>query len=62
MRARRREPAYTIVKAQMPQIRSIDLNIATTWKEFSAGRHGRRRAGRSRHPHPAGAVGGGSAL
>lgn len=31
------EPAYTIVKAQMPQIHAIDLNIAKVWKDFSGG-------------------------
>jgi ABC-type nitrate/sulfonate/bicarbonate transport system substrate-binding protein len=31
------EPAYTIVKAQMPQIHTIDLNIAKVWKDFSGG-------------------------
>ena len=31
------EPAYTLVKAQMPQIHAIDLNIAKVWKDFSGG-------------------------
>jgi NitT/TauT family transport system substrate-binding protein len=31
------EPAYTLVKAAMPQIHSIDLNIAKVWKDFSGG-------------------------
>jgi ABC-type nitrate/sulfonate/bicarbonate transport system substrate-binding protein len=31
------EPAYTLVKAVMPQIHSIDLNIAKVWNDFSGG-------------------------
>jgi NitT/TauT family transport system substrate-binding protein len=31
------EPAYTLVKAAMPQIHSIDLNIAKVWNDFSGG-------------------------
>ncbi len=31
------EPAYTLVKAVMPQIHSIDLDIARVWKDFSGG-------------------------
>ncbi len=31
------EPAYTLVKAQRPQIRTIDLNIAKVWHDFAGG-------------------------
>jgi ABC-type nitrate/sulfonate/bicarbonate transport system substrate-binding protein len=31
------EPAYSLVKAAMPQIHTIDLNIAKVWKDFSGG-------------------------
>ena len=31
------EPAYTLVRAAMPQIHSIDLNIAKVWKDFAGG-------------------------
>lgn len=31
------EPAYTLVKAIMPQIHTIDLNIAKVWREFAGG-------------------------
>src|SRR5580693_4385543 len=31
------EPAYTLVKAVMPQIHAIDLDIAKVWKDFSGG-------------------------
>src|SRR5581483_6498511 len=31
------EPAYTIVKAQMPQIHTLDLNIAKVWHAFAGG-------------------------
>ncbi|MGB7034849.1 MAG: ABC transporter substrate-binding protein, partial [Xanthobacteraceae bacterium] len=31
------EPAYTLVKAVMPQIHTIDLNIAKVWREFAGG-------------------------
>jgi NitT/TauT family transport system substrate-binding protein len=31
------EPAYTLVKAAVPQIHTIDLNIAKVWKDFSGG-------------------------
>ena len=31
------EPAYTLVKAVMPQIRTLDLNIAKVWHAFGGG-------------------------
>jgi len=31
------EPAYTLVKAQRPDIRTIDLNIAKVWKAYTGG-------------------------
>jgi ABC-type nitrate/sulfonate/bicarbonate transport system substrate-binding protein len=31
------EPAYSLVKAAMPQIHTIDLNIAKVWNAFSGG-------------------------
>jgi NitT/TauT family transport system substrate-binding protein len=31
------EPAYTLVKAVMPQIHTIDLGIAKIWKDFAGG-------------------------
>jgi ABC-type nitrate/sulfonate/bicarbonate transport system substrate-binding protein len=31
------EPAYSLVKAVMPQIHTIDLNIAKVWNDFSGG-------------------------
>jgi ABC-type nitrate/sulfonate/bicarbonate transport system substrate-binding protein len=31
------EPAYTLVKAQRPDIRTIDLNIAKTWRAYAGG-------------------------
>jgi NitT/TauT family transport system substrate-binding protein len=31
------EPAYTLVKAAMPQIHIIDINIAKVWKDFAGG-------------------------
>ena len=31
------EPAYTLMLAKKPSIRTIDLNIAKTWKEFAGG-------------------------
>ncbi len=31
------EPAYTLVKAVMPQIHTIDLNIAKVWRAFAGG-------------------------
>ena len=31
------EPAYTLVKAVMPQINTIDLNIAKVWRVFAGG-------------------------
>ena len=31
------EPAYTLVKAAMPQIHTIDLNIAKVWHAFAGG-------------------------
>jgi len=31
------EPAYTLVKAQRPDIRTVDLNIAKVWHEFAGG-------------------------
>ena len=31
------EPAYTLVKAVMPQIHTIDLNIAKVWHGFAGG-------------------------
>jgi ABC-type nitrate/sulfonate/bicarbonate transport system substrate-binding protein len=30
------EPAYTLLKAKKPGIRTLDLNVAKTWKEFAA--------------------------
>ena len=31
------EPAYTLVKAQRPDIRTIDLNTAKTWRAYAGG-------------------------
>jgi ABC-type nitrate/sulfonate/bicarbonate transport system substrate-binding protein len=31
------EPAYSLVKAERPQIRTIDLNIAKVWHDFTGG-------------------------
>jgi len=31
------EPAYTLVKSVMPQIRTLDLNIARVWRAFAGG-------------------------
>ena len=31
------EPAYTLVKAQRPEIRTIDLNIAKVWRAYAGG-------------------------
>jgi NitT/TauT family transport system substrate-binding protein len=31
------EPAYTLVKAERPDIRTIDLNIAKVWKAYTGG-------------------------
>ena len=31
------EPAYTLVKAVMPQIHTIDLDIAKVWRDFAGG-------------------------
>ena len=31
------EPAYTLMLAKKPSIRTIDLNIGKTWKEFAGG-------------------------
>jgi ABC-type nitrate/sulfonate/bicarbonate transport system substrate-binding protein len=31
------EPAYSLVKAERPQIHTIDLNIAKVWREFAGG-------------------------
>ena len=31
------EPAYTLMMTKKPSIRTIDLNIAKTWKEFAGG-------------------------
>ena len=31
------EPAYTLVKAQRPQIHTVDLNIGKVWKAFAGG-------------------------
>ena len=31
------EPAYTLVKAEMPEIHTIDLNIAKVWKDSAGG-------------------------
>ena len=33
------EPAYTLMIAKKPSIRTIDLNIAKTWKDFQRRRH-----------------------
>ncbi len=44
------EPAYTLMLAKKPSIRTIDLNIAKTWKDVHRRRHASRISASARTP------------